>query len=204
MRYRILIPCLLIFGISAYGQPSFGIKAGLNFNDIIVENAPWLPINLYRPSIGFHLGVISEFRLMNPLTFNPELIFIQKGANSSGKNGGINRINLNYLELPLLLSFNSTRLVSFQLGPNLGLRISAKRKTDGGKSDLKELFNKPFDFGVSGGLKLNLSNKISITGRYYYGLISPLKFQFASSTTYPPPSSSNRNLQIGMSYMLRK
>ena len=113
MKYPILILCLsLTFAANSYSQVPIGIKAGLNINDILIENAPFFPVNLFRPNIGFHVGLISKFSLMNPLSFNPELIFIQRGANSSKTEGGIKvdyRINLNYLELPLLLSINSTK-----------------------------------------------------------------------------------------------
>lgn len=80
MKFIILIPCLILtFRVACYGQIPIGIKFGINGNDIIIENAPFLPVNLYRPSMGFLVGVTSNFRLMNPLTFNPELLFIQRG-----------------------------------------------------------------------------------------------------------------------------
>jgi hypothetical protein len=213
MKCHILIPCLMLtFLANSYSQVPIGIKAGLNLNDIVIKNAPFLPIRTYTPSLGFHIGVTTTFNLSNKLTFNPDLLFIQKGANTSfgddqilGSLSVVNtvdgRVNLNYLELPLLLSFTPTKLISFDLGPNLGLRISAKGKTDSSKSDIRDVFNKPFDFGVSGGLKLNLTKKISIISRYYYGLISPMKFQATSST--PSPSGSNRSLLLGMSYLLK-
>jgi hypothetical protein len=48
---------------SAYGQTSFGIKAGINRNDILIENVPFLPIALYQPSIGFHAGIFAKKNL---------------------------------------------------------------------------------------------------------------------------------------------
>lgn len=201
---------MLTIGVACNGQLPIGIKAGLNLNDIVIKNAPWLPIRTYMPSLGFHIGVTTAFNLSNKLTINSDLLFVQKGASTTFRDdqipGSLNantiegRVILNYLEIPLLLSFTPTKLISFDLGPNLGLRISAKEKTESGKSDMSDLFNKPFDFGVSGGLKFNLSNKVSIIGRYYYGLISPLAFQQTSPVPVPPPSGSNRNLQIGMGY----
>jgi len=208
MKNRILILSLLLaLGISCYGQASFGIKGGLNFNDIVIKNAPFLPIRTYTPSLGFHFGVISKLELTKKIAFRPELLFVQRGANTSKNEAGEEvdvRINLNYLELPLLLSFTPARVISLDVGPNLALKISANGKTSHDKTNMNDAFNKLLDVGMSAGMTFHLSDNLSVISRYYYGLFSPNTFQGYSSTTGSPPTSSNRNLQIGFGYVLKK
>jgi hypothetical protein len=189
-----LIAPVLIFLMSlgyVYSQPVFTLKGGININDIIVESAPFLPTRLYEKSIGFHVGVISQFSLLKKLVISPELQFIQKGASSEET-----KVNLNYLELPLMISFTPIRILSIEMGPSASYLLSTN------KNDLSEAFNEPFDFGLTSGVKINLSNKFSILGRYYYGFSSVRSFP----TTSPDfnPSAKNKNFQFSLCYSLKR
>lgn len=180
----------------SYSQPVFGVKGGINLNEIVIENAPFLPILTYENNVGFHIGIFSQFTLIEQLAIRPELQFIQKGANSDDS-----RINLNYLELPLLVSFAFIKMFRVEAGPSVSYLLSANALTDG-TPDGSEVFDKPLDFGFTGGIRINFNNKISMVGRYYYGLSPNRSFP----TTLPDfnPTSVNRNFQVGLSYLLTK
>jgi len=196
---------ILICASQSFSQTLFGIKGGVNYNDIVIENAPFLPISLYRPNIGFHVGVFTRIRIVN-LYVNPELLFVQRGCNSSSFIFGAiqpatdTRINLNYIELPLLVTLFRFKLISLEAGPNTSVKLSAKEISDNGRKDVSDRFNKPFDFGISGGIKAIIGQKISIAGRYYHGLGTVLQFPLVAPNTYP--TSSSRNIQFSLHYLL--
>jgi hypothetical protein len=196
---------VLICVSKCYSQTLFGIKGGVNYNDIVIENAPFLPISLYRPNIGFHVGVFTHIRISN-LYFNPELLFIQRGCNSSEylfgsiKPGADTRINLNYIELPLMFTLFRFKLLSLEAGPNTSIKLSAKEISDNRKKDVSDRFYKPFDFGISGGIRAIIGQKISIAGRYYHGLGSVLQFPLVAPNTYP--TGSSKNIQFSLHYLL--
>jgi hypothetical protein len=134
--------------------------------------------------------------LVERLTISPELQFIQKGADS-----GNERINLNYLELPVVFSFAPVRILSLEAGPSISYLVSAKTSNPSAR-DVISPFDKPFDFGLNAGVGINLTNKISITGRYYYGLSSVRSFPQTLPDTNP--TCTNRNFQMGISYLFKK
>ncbi len=205
MTNALIMVLIFICSLNSYGQTSFGIKGGVNYNDIVIENAPFLPISLYRPNIGFHVGVFTRIRIAN-LYVNPELLFVQRGCNSSPFLFGSiqpatdTRINLNYIELPLLVTLFRFKLISLEAGPNTSVKLSAKEISDNGKKDVSDRFNKPFDFGISGGIKAIIGQKISIAGRYYHGLGTVLHFPLVAPNTYP--TSSSKNIQFSLHYLL--
>ncbi len=206
MNKIVIIVFLLNYTIHAYSQIPFGIKGGVNRNDIVIENAPFLPIGLYQPNVGFHVGLFGEVRVFK-LRFHPELLFVQRGANSHiYLQGSLNpasesRINLNYIELPVMFTLYKIRSLALETGPTLSYKISTKEISDNGKKDVTGRFNKPFDFGINFGLKVQIYSRVFIVGRYYHGLLSVLQFPSISPNTFP--SSSLTNIQVGLHYLLK-
>jgi hypothetical protein len=187
---------VVITTLSSCHSQHFGVKGGINLNKISFEGAPSQPVQLYQNNVGFHVGVFSRYTLVERLTISPELQFIQKGADS-----GNERINLNYLELPVVFSFAPLRVLSLEAGPSISYLVSAKTSNPSAR-DVISPFDKPFDFGLNAGVRINLTNKISITGRYYYGLSSVRSFPQTLPDTNP--TCTNRNFQMGISYLFKK
>ncbi len=188
-----IVPVLVFligFGY-AYSQPVLAVKGGININDVIVAGAPFLPIRLYEKSIGFHVGVISNYSLFEKLAIAPELQFIQKGASSEET-----RVNLNYLELPVMISFTPIRILSIEMGPTAGYLLSTN------KNDLSDPFDNEFDLGLTSGVKINLNKKISMITRYYYGFSSVRSFPQTSPDL--EQTAKNRNFQFSMCYSFKK
>jgi hypothetical protein len=190
----------------SYSQTYFGIKAGVNYNDITVRNAPFLPLSAYRPNIGFHVGVFTQIRISR-FYFNPEVLFVQRGCNSSAYLTGSvqspadTRINLNYIELPVLFTFFHFKSLSLEAGPNTSIKLSAKEISDNGKNDVSDRFIKPFDFGINCGIKAIIGPKILMTCRYYHGLVSVLQFPLTAPNTFPV--STSKTIQFSLHYLLR-
>ncbi len=192
---KLLLLFLMLFSISSFGQVSFGLKAGLNVNDRAMKNNSSSSVqDNSKPDIGFHVGVFGELKFGKKILFIPEIHFSQKGFILSAV-ASDTRLNLNYLELPLIISYSPIHRLSIDLGPSFAYKISAVGKRDGSKTNIDFRYDQNFDFGVNGGLRFNITKRVSIMGRYYYGLVAIDEIE--SVKHY------NRTIQLSLSYRIK-
>lgn len=121
---------------------------------------------------GYNLGLFAEIGLGQKWGIQPEIIWNQTNFRTdttfrSLYSGNINdyKGKLNYLSIPLLLSFKPSKIITFQAGPQFGILINKE------KSLLKngEDAFKSGDFSMLGGVQLNIG-AAKIGGRYVVGL----------------------------------
>jgi len=161
MKKVVLVTVLTVLGLSnvnAQKKNKFGAKAGLNFAFITGDNSEDLD-----PNTDFHFGLLAEIPLSEKFSFQPELIYSGQGAELNIASEG--RINLNYLNLPLIGKYYVTKQLSLEAGPQIGYLLSTK----GGTLDYKDLL-KPIDYGVNFGFGYKLDNGLNFSARYNLGL----------------------------------
>jgi hypothetical protein len=178
----------LVFSICSFallGQISFGVKGGINFNNI--ETGEFS--NNFGTAIGFHMGAYGKLKLTKNLSLIPELQFSQRGTKI-----GSESLNVNYIELPILFSYSIKNLLSVDLGVNPSYKASKSLLVD-----------KDFDFGAIGGLEFQLTERFTAIGRYYYGLsiISEIELSNGSNAPIGIESLYNRTIQFGISYKIK-
>lgn len=136
MRKQIVLICLSIFLIISTIQAGEiskkGIKVGLNYSNIIFEYAE------FDNRTGLIAGVFFTYQLNNNISFQPELLFsmkgfksIQQGSDMSGNIKSYESIyELNYLELPILASYNVSVYKAIKssvfIGPYFAYKLSSK------------------------------------------------------------------------------
>ena len=121
---------------------------------------------------GYHLGAFAEININEKWGIQPELLWSQTNYRT-GNNfsdlypDGQNDVKgkLNYVSIPILLSFRPVKLISFQVGPQFGIMTSQDKDLLG---ETKEAF-KSGDFSMLGGAQLNLG-ALRVGGRYVVGL----------------------------------
>ena len=115
----------------------------------------------FAAGIGLDLG-FGIFRL------SPELLYVQKGVNGDGSPSST-AVKLDYAEIPVLLKV-SLPIPSVQpfvyAGPSIALRLSCK--TD--EVDCSSDTIKDRDYGAVLGAGIKLGGKLSVEGRYNWGL----------------------------------
>jgi hypothetical protein len=173
----------LVTGVQAQQQqtasesslsPKFGVKGGINLSNLYEDEADDENVKL-----GFNLGLYAKLPVTRGFSIQPELIYSGKGSKLTYNNillgKGEYRFNLNYVELPVLAVINLGKNLNLQAGPYIAYLASANIKdmdNNGnitGATDLKaDNFNR-FDYGVAGGLGLDVQN-FTIGARYNYGL----------------------------------
>jgi opacity protein-like surface antigen len=182
----------LVFITVASDAQSFhlGVKAGANLGKISGSSFQ------SQFNLGYQLGAFAEIGLGKKLGIQPELLFNQ--TNTTVASGGSSifnistgdKINLNYLSIPILLSIKASRFLTFHLGPEYGILMNKNQS-------IQSAGNAAFksgDFSLVGGLQLQFG-AFSIYGRYNIGLsnISDIQNQ---------DSWKSQTIRLGIGYRI--
>jgi hypothetical protein len=143
-----------------------GIKAGANLFKVDGESFS------QEFKFGYNVGAFAELNFTPTLGIQPELLFNQTNYRtatqfSSIYPDGVNGVQgkLNYLSIPILLSFRPIPLLSLQAGPQFGILLNQdEHLVDNGKDAFKK-----GDFSVVAGAQLNLAS-VKLGARYVIGL----------------------------------
>lgn len=170
----ILVFLGIIVTIAAFSQDKTGIKGGVNFTNLYVED-----VDDENMKVGFNAGIYHRMELSDHLAIQPEFLFSQKGAslhyddNIFTGGSGNYRFNLNYLEVPALLVLKSGNF-NIHAGPYAGFLVGVNIKDvdeDGNISEIESLdrddFN-TFDYGVAAGVGFDFTGGM-LGFRYNYG-----------------------------------
>lgn len=190
-----VVAILILFSHSVFGQLSWGAKAGVNFNKIVYADLPENFEDESSVSVGYHFGVWGDVTISNKFSLIFELLFSQRGEKMPDY-----RINLNYLEVPIIVSYSPVKKLAIEAGPDVAFKLSAMAKGDDTKNKL-DLYN-AVDFGLTAGARFNITERIDIVGRYYYGLIAIEEINFRDMNNNPVGDGReyNRNAQVSFSY----
>ena len=163
------VAAFLIFSNAAMAQFNIGVKGGVNISK--VDNKAFRDEFTY----GYHLGGFAEVNLGKRLKIQPEVLWNQLNtrADTAFRNiysnaldfSNYKDVKLNYLSIPVLLSYKLGNVLYLQAGPQFGILLNQdKTLLENGK----EAFSKG-DFSMLGGVQLNVS-KLRLSGRYFVGL----------------------------------
>lgn len=170
MKTKLLTLITVLFISQAMmAQFHVGIKAGANISKIDGKSFK------EEFNYGYHLGGFAEIGIGKSFSLQPEVLFNQYSTkvDSNYKHIYQNVFNpayqsdlkLNYLSVPILLSYKLLGPIYLQAGPQFGVLINDhKTLLENGS----EAFKKG-DFSMLAGAQIKLS-KIRITGRYAVGL----------------------------------
>ena len=173
MKNSILLTAAVILIASVAKAQGFdvGVKAGANYNKIS-------GLDLTDGYVaGFHFGGFIEIG-KNTIGFQPELLFSQAGTKISNDTASEfkagEKINLTYLQIPLLLKIKLGEMLSLHAGPQFGILMNkSKNLLENGEEAFKG-----GDFAMDFGAQLTFGI-FRIYGRYNIGLndISDLENQ---------------------------
>jgi len=170
MKTKLICLVAVIFiSHSMMAQFHIGIKGGANMNKVDGKSFK------QEFSYGYHLGGFAEIGFGNRFGIQPEVLFnqyttkvdssfnaIYKNLFNGEKNGNI---KLNYLSIPLLLTYKVIGPLSIQAGPQFGILIEQDKTLleNGGQAF------KNGDFSLVAGAQLKIS-ALRVSGRYAIGL----------------------------------
>ncbi|MDR3713683.1 MAG: porin family protein [Puia sp.] len=186
---------VLVAGISlasAKAQIQYGVKAGANFATITGSDASGA-----KSITNFNGGVFAKIPLAGSLSLQPEVLYSGQGAKAT-QDGYEAKVNLGYLNVPVLVKYNLPMGFSVQTGPQIGFLLSATDKLNGvsipGAKSSYQSTDFSWDFGAGYVTPFNLG----IEARYGLGLTKIGKAQDGD----PAPNIKNGVFSVGLFYVL--
>jgi hypothetical protein len=182
MKFKIIIIFILLFITVHYArsqQFNGGILGGVSATQITGDQLSGFN------KAGFYLGGFVNFYFNQRTSFQMEIDYIQKGSRKNpnpDNNDFISyKLNLQYIDIPLLLRYDYSSVLIFECGPYLGFLMDDDERDHNGNIPVIVDFNKN-DFGMMVGLYYKLDSKIRMNFRYSNSLIPVRKH--TSGATY--------------------
>ena len=182
MRTLALILLLLI--VTTLTGQELGIKAGINVSSLGKSN------NGLESKIGYLFGAFFLTPITGDLALQSELVYSLQGARDTTITE--RKRNYTYLNLPVMVNALFLDRYMLQIGGQVGLLLSGKIKDPIGGINVTDQL-KRIDFGVIIGLGIDLSERITSTLRYQFGMNNTVKASPGSNTKF-----QNKVLQISM------
>ncbi len=195
MKKHLLLLSTMLWLTAANAQTkdpvSAGITGAFNFSQLKVnlQNSSTDPDYKFEGDglFGFWLN----FPLSQRLSLEPQLLFISNRWKPS--NGTPTDFNgrVNYLGIPLLLKIHAGKYVAFPVGIQLDIRTSEKPEDGPYQKDRFEALS----LGATAGIEILPKARISLYGRYVYGINhSNANHNLASR----PYDTYNQNVYAGL------
>jgi len=190
---QILTVLALLLAFSASAQVKIGLTAGINKTDGLDKNSDFLMIN---PKTSYNVGVGLDIKLMDRLSLEPLLLFSNKGWIFENNLGNETENSLQYLSAQLLGKIHIVKNVKILVGPEFGYLLQAK-STDS-DDPIVGLFNEG-EVGAIFGLEVSFLERISIHGKYTFGLNDVLDFNLTDENGNAIGTSNikNRVIMVG-------
>lgn len=120
------------------GRVVFGLKAGINYSNVYDSRGQSFDAN---PKLGFAGGGFLAIPIGKLFGIQPELMFSQKGFQSSGdilgSNYNVTRTS-SYLDIPLLFAFKPSEFLSLFAGPQLSYLLRQKNTFKNGTTSVEQ------------------------------------------------------------------
>ncbi|HVK98070.1 MAG TPA: porin family protein, partial [Flavisolibacter sp.] len=167
MFMKIKLSALLIcvfFTQVAMSQFTLGVKGGVNLTKI--DGRAFKD----EFSTGYHAGAFLELKLGGRVGLQPEVLFNQINTRRDTAfrdvfTPNFQDVKLNYLSIPVLLTYKLGNILYLQAGPQFGILM---KQDENLLRNGEEAF-KNGDFSLLGGAQLRFS-KLRLSGRYFVGL----------------------------------
>lgn len=175
-------------------ESAFGVKGGVNWSNLWVKE-----VNDNNARFGFHVGLFGRFASPGKLGFQVEALYDQKGSSVRKNFGVIDQeitYKFDYVTVPLLVIIPVGEVLEIQGGAYLGYMVLSETTSKGDLgtdyTDPKDSKFNGFDYGLVGGLGLNVGKMAQLGVRYEHGLNEIANNQISN---YVLGSSKNSTLQ---------
>jgi outer membrane immunogenic protein len=150
----------------------YGVKGGVTLADLQAGGDAEAGSFDFR--VGFAVGGFVALPLGGRLEFQPEALYVQKGAKSD-ELGGTSTEKLDYLDVPLLVSYrikgSRERNIAVFGGPSVGVRLRARSNASFSGGSFEEDVSdqvKSTEFAAVAGLAYH-RGRLVVDGRYSWG-----------------------------------
>jgi hypothetical protein len=203
MRKIILLILLSVVSYAARAQTlTVGVRGGINYSNITFAGQK----DVFRPAykISWHAGVVGIIPIKGRLTFKPEVLYSIKGYRGEHTNlDGFRRLNLSYLDVPLLAELRFGKLL-VDVGPQVSFLVRAGHivRLEGVRryQEQNELHSK-VDVGYVLGLGFRMNEQARVGVRYSGGVV-PIDREQDAARAYT--TARNQAIQLTLTYLFRE
>ena len=200
MKKLLTLSVALFLAMSSYAQDlGLGLKAGLNLASINTDED-----FDYGTNTGFHVGAFANLKVSDKFGIQPELIYSKQGAQADLELFGVkieSTVNTSYLNIPVMANFYLIDGLSINVGPQVGLLLSAEAESDGEEQDIKDEY-KSLAIAAGAGLTYELPMGLSIAARYNLGLTDITEDYEDPDFGTIEDKSTNQVIQVSVGYKL--
>jgi hypothetical protein len=182
----LLFVCAIALASMTQAQVRFGLKAGANLASLSGDNEG------LAMKIGFNAGAVAKISVSEAFSVQPELVFSAQGAKADEGDG---KLNLTYINLPILAQYNTSGFV-IETGPQFGFLMAAKQKVGDASVDIKDML-KGLDLGWAIGFGYQTQSGFGVNARYNLGFSNII-----DSEDDEDGKLKNSVIQIGVFYLL--
>lgn len=178
-------------------QPRVGFEAGVSIANTISSNND----NYSTKTLtGFNAGITFEVPIIYPLSFNPEVLYSQKGYSANTQNGNYTK-RLEFIDIPLLAKLKVASVFNIFVGPQLSYLLSTTNTYSDNFISTSEQYynkngNKTFIDGVLG-VSFDLNRSVDLHARYTIDI----QKTDSNGNAYVP-AYRNQVWQIGLGFKL--
>jgi hypothetical protein len=167
MKTKLFFLAILCFISSAIFAQSFslGVKGGANLGKISGQSFK------DQFTLGYHVGAFATIPIGKKWAIQPEAMLSQVNVDTASnfsqvyQFNHVDKINLQYLSIPILLNYNINKFLTIQAGPQFSIMLDKNKDLlQNGKDAFKTQ-----NFALAAGLQLNLL-KFRVYGRFVSGL----------------------------------
>lgn len=167
------------------GKGGFGIKGGLNVAGTksggFGTNTSSIVFQDPGVKLGYHVGAFYTIPVSGILSLQPEVLFSTEGswqdAVENGTSFNANKLDMNYIQIPVLLKFSAASGFYGELGPQLGFITKTELTTSrlnlqGSTTSLDDFTASTAWAGVAG-IGYSFKSGLGFGARYVMGLTNP-------------------------------
>ena len=159
----LLFPALMAEAQRWKPRTWIGVKGGF------MRTGPDADMMRYTPGLGGTLGLYVPRKVDSKVELQPELLLTTHGFIAEPPEADAIGQRTFYVQLPVVVKLYTDRHLNFQLGGVGGALVHATSNTADGAVNATEGFNS-VDFGLLGGIGLDLRRGTDIALRFQYGI----------------------------------
>ncbi len=162
---------------------TYGVRLGANLSSISSDD---IPENLKDSRFGIVAGFLAEVPINQKWSIQPEFQYSSLGNDDES-------LRVDYLQLPIILKYNFSKLFNVHVGPQVGLKIWEWEDNSEGEIN----FN-TFNLSAVAGIGVSITENFFADLRYGFGVSNIIDDQDIPKGA----KGSNRNIQLSFGYKL--
>jgi len=186
----LIMMCVIV---NAQEKFQYGLKAGLNISNYSGEFD--FSEAEAEGQVSFHAGLVTEIRLINNLSIQPEVLYEKENFKISNLDEGIDtEFKLDFISIPFMFKYYITNNFQALAGPEYGIKLDHDRDLiRNSRYDTNELDKLNDKVSVNIGASYKFEN-LSIYGRYRIGTAEVYDIDYVNL--------KSSGIYIGLEYFL--